>query len=108
MLEVTDLEFSISGTQILNGVNFTIQHGETVGIIGPNGSGKTTLFNCISGFNIPDSGKITFKDVDITKNPPFKRAKLGLGRVFQNFAIFKETTGIRSSWYLTAPMSTSV
>jgi branched-chain amino acid transport system ATP-binding protein len=92
MLKINDLRFAIGETQILNGVSFNIAAGETVGIIGPNGSGKTTLFNCISGFNIPQSGEITFRGVDITREPPHRRARHGLGRVFQNFGIFKELT----------------
>lgn len=92
MLEVNDVTFKIKGTQILNGISFNVTQGETVGIIGPNGSGKTTLFNCLSGFNIPNSGSITLKGHDVTKLPPYRRAALGLGRVFQNFGIFREMT----------------
>ena len=92
MLEVKDVTFKIKGTQILNGISFQVAQGETVGIIGPNGSGKTTLFNCLSGFNIPNSGSIALKGYDITRLPPYRRAALGLGRVFQNFGIFREMT----------------
>jgi len=92
MLLAENLEFSINGLQILNRVTFKVRSGETVGIIGPNGSGKTTLFNCISGFNIPNAGKIVFKGQDITEMPAFKRAALGLGRVFQNLGVFREMT----------------
>lgn len=90
MLLVQDVEFSISGLQILNRVTFRVGVGETVGIIGPNGSGKTTLFNSISGFNIPQAGKILFKGEDITAMAPFRRAGRGLGRVFQNAGVFRE------------------
>ncbi len=92
MLQVSDLTFKIGSTQILNGVDFTIEAGETVGIIGPNGSGKTTLFNCLSGFHIPSGGAIVYQDKSITKMKPYRRAELGIGRVFQNFAVFKEMT----------------
>ena len=92
MLKVDDLYFRIGETKILNGITMSINKGETVGIIGPNGSGKTTLFNCISGFNIPQSGSITFRDKNVTRIAPHFRAKLGMGRVFQNFGIFKEMT----------------
>jgi branched-chain amino acid transport system ATP-binding protein len=90
MLEVRDITFGVKGTQILNGISFRVAQGETVGIIGPNGSGKTTLFNCLSGFNIPDTGSISLKGTDITNLAPHRRAMLGLGRVFQNFGIFRE------------------
>jgi len=92
MLSVKDLKFSIGETSILNGVNFEVAAGERLGIIGPNGSGKTTLFNCLSGFNIPDSGQILLAEKDITFLAPHRRANRGLGRVFQNFGVFKEMT----------------
>lgn len=92
MLHVTDVKKSFSGTSVLNGVTFSLEEGTTVGLIGPNGSGKTTLFNCVSGFLYAESGSIVFRDTPITKYRPFRRARLGLGRVFQNFGIFKEMT----------------
>ncbi|MFO0417667.1 MAG: ABC transporter ATP-binding protein [Pseudomonadota bacterium] len=90
MLDVADIKVSFGTTQILNGVSLRVQAGETVGIIGPNGSGKTTLFNTLSGFNAAQAGRIAFKGEDITYTAPDSRAILGLGRVFQNFGIFKE------------------
>lgn len=90
MLSVKDLKFSVKELSILNGISFDVKAGETVGIIGPNGSGKTTLFNCLSGFNIPSSGCISFRGEDITCMAPHQRAMRGLGRVFQNFGIFRE------------------
>jgi branched-chain amino acid transport system ATP-binding protein len=90
MLDVSDIKVSFQKTQVLNGVSLKVGQGETVGIIGPNGSGKTTLFNTLSGFNLADSGRIIFMDKDITHLPADQRAMLGLGRVFQNFGIFKE------------------
>lgn len=92
MLAISNLRFSLGRTQILNGVNFSVGAGERVGIIGPNGSGKTTLFNCISGFNVPTAGNISFRETDITNIDPHLRASLGLGRVFQNPGVFKEMT----------------
>ena len=92
MLSISNLRFSLGRTQILNGVDFSIQAGERVGMIGPNGSGKTTLFNCISGFNTPSAGSISFKNMELTRLEPFQRSALGLGRVFQNPGVFKEMT----------------
>ena len=92
MLTISDLRFKIGRTSILNGVEFVVQRAERLGIIGPNGSGKTTLFNCISGFNVPSAGKIIFKGEDITHASPHHKAALGLGRVFQEFGVFKEMT----------------
>ncbi|MEZ4753455.1 MAG: ABC transporter ATP-binding protein [Bdellovibrionota bacterium] len=92
MIEVKDVFFNIGATRILNGVSMHVKTAETVGIIGPNGSGKTTLFNCLSGFNIPQKGKILLNGKDITHERPFNRAKNGMGRVFQNPGIFREMT----------------
>jgi branched-chain amino acid transport system ATP-binding protein len=92
MLEVKNLELALGNTSILKGASFKVNQAETVGIIGPNGSGKTTLFNCISGFHFPDSGQVLLNEKDITNFAPHIRAKLGLGRVFQNPGIFKEMT----------------
>ena len=92
MLTVHDLHFRISDSSILNGIDLSVSKGERVGIIGPNGSGKTTLFNCLSGFNIPSKGRVEFKGKDITSLSPAVRARSGLGRLFQNFGIFREMT----------------
>ena len=92
MLAVKDLHFSIKGTPILNGISFHVEPGQTVGIIGPNGSGKTTLFNCISGFNKPSSGSINFNGDELVGLAPYKRARRGVGRVFQTFGVFKQMT----------------
>lgn len=92
ILKIEQLCFAISELQILNGVDLEVSRGQTLGIIGPNGSGKTTLFNCISGFNVPSSGRIHFNGQEISSVTSNQRARLGLGRVFQNFGIFKEMT----------------
>lgn len=92
MLQVKDLRFKVAQMRILDGVTFEVAAGEKLGLIGPNGSGKTTLFNCLSGFNMPTGGSITFKNQDITHLAPAKRSRLGLGRVFQSFGVFKQMT----------------
>jgi ABC-type branched-subunit amino acid transport system ATPase component len=92
LIKLEEIKVSFSGTPVLTGVSTKIKSGEIVGIIGPNGSGKTTLFNIISGFITPDSGHIYFEDKLIDNLSPHLRAKLGIGRVFQNFGIFKEMT----------------
>ena len=61
-------------------------------IIGPNGAGKTSLLNIISGFYLPDSGRITIDGVDITRVRPSKIAALGIARTFQNIALFSGLT----------------
>ena len=92
MLNLKDIVVSFQSSQILNGISCSIREGETVGVIGPNGSGKTTLFNCISGFALCDAGSIELRGQPIHHLAPHQRARLGLGRVFQNFGIFREMT----------------
>lgn len=92
LLSTSHLSLALNGQHILKHVTFGIDEGEIVGLIGPNGSGKTTLFNVLSGFLKPTGGTIHFRDADITTVSPAKRAQLGMGRVFQNFGIFREMT----------------
>ncbi|MCB0319985.1 MAG: ABC transporter ATP-binding protein [Bdellovibrionales bacterium] len=92
ILEIQNLECRFYGRSILNGVNLSILRGESVGLIGPNGCGKTTLFNCLSGFLRPAAGSIQFLGKEITPLHPHQRARLGIGRVFQNFGVFREMT----------------
>ncbi len=90
ILKVDDLRVSFQGNVILNGLSFAVEKGQTVGIIGPNGSGKTTLFNSISGFVSVSGGAISYNDTEIQNLLPNERASLGIGRVFQNFGIFRD------------------
>ena len=69
--------------------SFELYKNEIVGIIGPNGAGKTTLFNIITGMYAPTSGKIYFRDEDITGLKPYEIARKGLARTFQNIRLFK-------------------
>jgi ABC-type branched-subunit amino acid transport system ATPase component len=92
MLTVNNISVSFQKTKVLSAISLSVADGETVGIIGPNGSGKTTFFNTLSGFANPSSGSLTLNGEDITGTTPDYRAKRGMGRVFQNFGIFKEMT----------------
>lgn len=92
ILSIQDIALSIQEHKILQGVTFDVDEGQVVGLIGPNGSGKTTLFNVLSGFLKPNAGSITLKGQEITQLTPAKRALAGIGRVFQNFGIFREMT----------------
>jgi branched-chain amino acid transport system ATP-binding protein len=83
LLNVKDVSKSFGGVQALSHVDFQVHEGEIFGIIGPNGSGKTTLINCITGFIKMDSGKVVFRDKDISGRAPHKIADLGLTRTFQ-------------------------
>jgi branched-chain amino acid transport system ATP-binding protein len=83
LLEVRALSKEFGGLRALDGVSFTAQEGEILGIIGPNGAGKTTLFNLISGVYPPSSGEMSFKGESILRLKPHQISRLGIGRTFQ-------------------------
>jgi branched-chain amino acid transport system ATP-binding protein len=83
LLSVRAVEKSFAAVRALGPVNLDLEPGERLGLIGPNGSGKTTLINCITGLVALDAGSITFKGIDITREPAHRRARLGLSRSFQ-------------------------
>lgn len=83
ILEVDAVTKTFGGLHALNGITFTVETGEIVGLIGPNGAGKTTMFNVISGFYAPTAGRIYFKGRNISGHPPYRLAALGIGRTFQ-------------------------
>jgi branched-chain amino acid transport system ATP-binding protein len=88
VLESRDISLRFGGVQALTDVSFQVMPGELFSIIGPNGAGKTSMLNCISGRYTPSVGKILSKGRDITTLTPNQRAGLGLGRTFQNLALF--------------------
>jgi branched-chain amino acid transport system ATP-binding protein len=83
LLSVRGVGKNFGVIRALGPVDLDLAAGERLGIIGPNGSGKTTLINCITGFFPPDTGRIVFKGMDITRKPAFERARIGLSRSFQ-------------------------
>ena len=91
-LEVRGISLSFGGNAALNDVSLHAEHGEIVGIIGPNGAGKTTLFDIVSGFLRPDSGRVNLSGADITDRTASARARLGLGRSFQDSRLFSGLT----------------
>jgi branched-chain amino acid transport system ATP-binding protein len=88
LLDVRNVVVRFGGIVALQGVSFTIPRGQIVGLIGPNGAGKTTLFNCLSRLYQPTSGDILFKGRSLLSVSRHKIAGLGLGRTFQNVALF--------------------
>ena len=92
ILSVEGLSLSFGGLDALSLVDLSVRQGSITGIIGPNGAGKTSLLNCISGFYRPQAGRVTFDGADVTRVAPDRRAALGVGRTFQNVALFEGMT----------------
>ena len=88
LLAVCNVSVTFGGIVALNGVSFDLHQGHILGLIGPNGAGKTTLFNCLSRLYQPSAGDILLEGTSILKRPPHRIAEIGIGRTFQNVALF--------------------
>ena len=89
LLRVQDVAVHFGGIVALDGVSFDVAPGQIVGLIGPNGAGKTTLFNCVSRLYPCDRGEIHFDGHALLSVPRHGVAALGIGRTFQNLALFR-------------------
>jgi branched-chain amino acid transport system ATP-binding protein len=85
---VRSVSVRFGGIVALDGVTFDIAAGQIAGLIGPNGAGKTTLFNCLSRLYVPSSGDILFEGRTILDLQRHRIPEIGLGRTFQNVALF--------------------
>ncbi len=92
MIKTVNLVKRFKKRVVVDNVTLEIKTGEITGLLGPNGAGKTTTFNMISGMLKPDSGSIFLEDVDITKMPMYKRARLGIGYLPQETSVFRKLT----------------
>jgi branched-chain amino acid transport system ATP-binding protein len=92
LLEVSDVTVRFGGITALDRVSFSVHEGTIAGLIGPNGAGKTTLFNCLSRLYQFSEGKILFEGRPLTSFAAHKIAALGIGRTFQNLALFRTMT----------------
>jgi branched-chain amino acid transport system ATP-binding protein len=88
LLEVSQVVVRFGGIVALDGVSFDLDEGQILGLIGPNGAGKTTLFNCLSRLYTPISGDIRFEGRSLLDRPAHRIAEIGIGRTFQNVALF--------------------
>jgi branched-chain amino acid transport system ATP-binding protein len=88
LLSVRTVSVRFGGIVALDGVSFEVAPGQIVGLIGPNGAGKTTLFNCLSRLYVPDQGDILFEGRSILRQPRHAIPRIGVGRTFQNVALF--------------------
>jgi ABC-type branched-subunit amino acid transport system ATPase component len=96
VLAVEGVRKSFGGVTAVNDVSFALQTGRIYGLIGPNGSGKTTLFNCITGLERRDAGRIVFKGERIDHLKPHQVANRGIGRTFQVIRVFPELTALEN------------
>jgi len=96
LLEVRNLTRTFGALNAVAGVTFSVRQGELVGLIGPNGAGKTTLFNCLSRLYSFTEGRILFEGRPLVDTPAHGIASLGIGRTFQNLALFR-TMSVRQN-----------
>ena len=96
LLAVENLSKRFGGLQAVADVSLMVNTGEICSVIGPNGAGKTTLFNMISGVLRPSGGRIVFDGTDMASVSPSRFAAKGIGRTFQNLALFKHGTVVEN------------
>jgi len=92
LLEVVGLTKRVEGLLALDGVSFTAEEGQLLGLFGPNGAGKSTCIECVAGFWPPDSGRVIFDGREVTGQPPHELARLGIARTFQSPRPFRQLT----------------
>jgi lipopolysaccharide export system ATP-binding protein len=90
ILRSENLNKKYKSRTVANNVSLQVQQGEIVGLLGPNGAGKTTSFYMIVGMVKPNSGKIFLDNIDITKEPMYRRAQLGIGYLPQEASVFRK------------------
>lgn len=92
VLRAEGVSVRFGGVTAVNHVDLKLEDKQILGLIGPNGAGKTTFFNAVSGFVLPDEGRVVMFGRDVTREPPYKRAREGMGRTFQTERPFEELT----------------
>jgi len=92
LLSVRNVSVRFGGIIALDGVSFDVFPGQVAGLIGPNGAGKTTLFNCLSRLYTPNGGDVLFEGQSILDRPRHDIPLIGIGRTFQNVALFDRLT----------------
>ncbi len=96
LLEVKDILVKFGGVTALNNVNLHVNEGEIAALIGPNGAGKTTVFNIVTGYYTPTSGEVLLDGQSVVGLRPYKIARKGLGRTFQNIRLFGDMTALEN------------
>ncbi len=90
-LTVEHLTVRYGAVVAVDDVSFRLEPGKVTGLIGPNGAGKTSLIDAVSGF-APAQGRVLLDDLDLSKQPPVRRARAGLARSFQSLELFEDST----------------
>ena len=85
-----DLVKKYKSRTVVKGVSLNVEQGEIVGLLGPNGAGKTTSFYMIVGLIKPNGGRIFLDDTEITTEPVYRRAQLGVGYLAQEASVFRQ------------------
>ena len=106
LLEVENVSVRFGGIVALDRISFAVARGHIVGFIGPNGAGKTTMFNCLSRLYAFSDGRIAFEGRSLLETPAHGIAALGIGRTFQNLALFR-TMSVRQNVMLGGHARTS-
>ena len=96
LLSIEEITKEYAGIKALDRVSLIVEKGTIKGLIGPNGAGKSTLFHLITGVERPDSGKIFFKDRDITSMRPHEISSFGIGRTFQTVQVLGNMTVVEN------------
>src|SRR5262249_9588684 len=96
LLSVAGVTKRFGGVVANHDISFEVAPGELVGVIGPNGAGKSTLFDLLTGFQRPDSGRVTFDGRDVTGLRPGRISHLGIARTFQKLKPFAGMTVIEN------------
>jgi lipopolysaccharide export system ATP-binding protein len=92
MLRALEIAKTYKSRQVVKGLTIEVRSGEVVGLLGPNGAGKTTAFYMIVGLIPCDGGRIVLDDLDVTRLPMHRRARLGLGYLPQEASVFRKLT----------------
>ncbi|MGC8803535.1 MAG: LPS export ABC transporter ATP-binding protein [Bacteroidales bacterium] len=92
ILRTENLVKKYKSRTVVRGVSFQVERGEIVGLLGPNGAGKTTSFYMIVGLIVPNQGRVFLDDKDITHEPMYRRAQMGIGYLAQEASVFRHLT----------------
>ncbi|MCX7987573.1 MAG: LPS export ABC transporter ATP-binding protein [Bacteroidales bacterium] len=92
ILRTENLVKKYKSRTVVRGVSFQVERGEIVGLLGPNGAGKTTSFYMIVGLIVPNEGRVFLDDKDITHEPMYRRAQMGIGYLAQEASVFRHLT----------------